>query len=242
MARRRRATWMLVPPNWRISVTARWTKSSQSGRPVDEPQPARRIAHAPVVQAAAADVAEEVMDLVDGQDRGGRVVDRRREPLGGDVHDDPEREGRVLLQGAFLAEGDRLAQRVRRRARRPPWKTRNRGSPAATKSPTCGTSSMTQSARSARATSPRTSKARTTPSRRLVIVRRRLPVGAVGRAGAGVARLGQRPRIDAFDDLPAQQGDRSAGPRSAAAPCRRGRSGRGRRPGSPGSCRRPGGP
>ena len=30
-ARSRRTIWMLSQPNWRISVTARWTKSSQSG-------------------------------------------------------------------------------------------------------------------------------------------------------------------------------------------------------------------
>ena len=55
-----------------------------------------------------------MVNLVDGEDRGGRVVDGRRKPLGGDVHHDPEHEGRVLLQGAFLTHGDRLAQGVGR--------------------------------------------------------------------------------------------------------------------------------
>ncbi len=50
------------------------------------------------------------MDLVQGQDGGGRVVDRRRERFRGDVDHDAEREGRVLLQGAFLAHGDRPAE------------------------------------------------------------------------------------------------------------------------------------
>ena len=50
------------------------------------------------------------MNLVQGENGGGRVVDRRRKPLGGDVHNDAKGEGRVLLQGAFLADGDRLAE------------------------------------------------------------------------------------------------------------------------------------
>ena len=153
MARNRRATWMLSPPKWRISVTANCTKSSHAGRPVHQPHPARRIAHPFVVQVPAADVAKQVMNLVDGQDRGGRVVDGRRKSLGGDVHHDPQRKGRVLLQGAFLTHGDRLTQGAGRQGC-PALKTRNKGSPIATKSPTCGTISMTQSARWAIDTSP----------------------------------------------------------------------------------------
>jgi hypothetical protein len=41
-------------------------------RPVDEPEPAPCAAHAPVIELATADVSEKVMDLVNGQDRGGR--------------------------------------------------------------------------------------------------------------------------------------------------------------------------
>ena len=44
-------------------------------RPVHEPEPARRISHPPSCQMPIADRAQQVMDLVDGQDRGGRVVD-----------------------------------------------------------------------------------------------------------------------------------------------------------------------
>ena len=46
---------------------------------------------------------------------------------------------------------------------RPPRRTRNSGSPRATKSPTCGTSSITTSARSAIATRSRWPNASTTP-------------------------------------------------------------------------------
>ncbi len=46
--------------------------------PVDEPQPAGRVSYPLVVQMPAAHVPQEVVNLVDGQDRGGRVVDGRR--------------------------------------------------------------------------------------------------------------------------------------------------------------------
>ena len=45
------------------------------------------------------------MNLVEGEDRRGRVVDRRGKPLGGDIDDDPKSERRVLLHGPFSPRG-----------------------------------------------------------------------------------------------------------------------------------------
>src|SRR5262249_43057991 len=77
---------------------------------VEEPEPAPFVSYPLVVQVPLADVAEEVVDLVQGQDRSGRVVDGGGKPLVGDVHKDAEGKGRVLLQGPFLAHGDRLVE------------------------------------------------------------------------------------------------------------------------------------
>src|SRR5262249_29460078 len=52
-----------------------------------------------------------MVNLVDGQDRGGGVIERRGKSLGGDVDDDPEDEGRVLPHGPVVADADRLSQR-----------------------------------------------------------------------------------------------------------------------------------
>ena len=57
------------------------------------------------------------MNLVDGQDRGGGVIERRRESLGGDVDDDPKDEGRVLPHGPVVADADRVSQDPSRQAR-----------------------------------------------------------------------------------------------------------------------------
>ena len=66
------------------------------------------------------------MDLVQGENRRRRVVNRRRKRLQGDVHHDAERKGRVLLQRAFLADGNRLVQ-GRRRERRAALKNAEQG-------------------------------------------------------------------------------------------------------------------
>ena len=54
------------------------------------------------------------MDLVNRQDRCGRIVNRRGKRLGGDIHDDPEGKSRVLLHRPFLAQSDRLTKRTGR--------------------------------------------------------------------------------------------------------------------------------
>src|SRR5262249_8918754 len=74
--------------------------------------PALLVTYPFVVQAPLADVTKQVVNLVEGQDRSSRVVDRRRKALGGDVHDDAKGKRRVLLQGALLAHGDRLDKPV----------------------------------------------------------------------------------------------------------------------------------
>ena len=81
------------------------------GGAVDEPDLARRVAHDARVELAAADHREQVVELVDGEDAGRRVVDRRRERLARDVDDDPEAERGVLLHRPLDAERDGVAER-----------------------------------------------------------------------------------------------------------------------------------
>ena len=76
------------------------------GRPIDQPQRAGRVVGQPFVQAPPAHTAQEVMDLVNRQDRGGRIVDGRGERLGGDIDHNPEGKSRVLLHGPFLAQSN----------------------------------------------------------------------------------------------------------------------------------------
>src|SRR5947209_15511866 len=78
MARRRRATCTLSAPYWRISVTASSTKSSQSGVRYTKARPPRAVSHHTGVELAKPDLAQEVVNLVDGEHGGRRVVDRRR--------------------------------------------------------------------------------------------------------------------------------------------------------------------
>ena len=49
-----------------------------------------------------------MVELVDGEHGGGRVVDRGRQRLRGNVDDDPECERRVLLHGPFRPDRDGL--------------------------------------------------------------------------------------------------------------------------------------
>ena len=52
----------------------------------------------------AADHREDVLEVVEHLDGGGRVVDRGRQRPDRDVDQDPQREGRVLLEGALDAQ------------------------------------------------------------------------------------------------------------------------------------------
>ena len=73
------------------------------GRAIDQPQRAGPVVGPSLSQMPAADTTQEVMDLVNRQDRGSWIVNRRGERLGRDIHDDPESKSRVLLHGPFLA-------------------------------------------------------------------------------------------------------------------------------------------
>src|SRR5205807_1412443 len=84
---------------------------------VHEAKPARAVTYLSIVQTPIAHLAEKAMDLIQGEDCRGRVVNRRRKRFGGDVHHEAERISRVLLESAFLTDGHRLAQRLRRECR-----------------------------------------------------------------------------------------------------------------------------
>ena len=86
------------------------------------------------------------MDLVDGEDGRGRIVDGRREGLVRDVDDDPEREPRVLLERALSGPTGRKPRSSSSSTSLLPAVTRKSGSPLARKSPTCGTISTMTSA------------------------------------------------------------------------------------------------
>src|SRR5262245_50761922 len=47
---------------------------------------------------------QHAVKLVDRQNRGGWIVDRRRERLEGDVNDNTKRKGRILLHGTLGAK------------------------------------------------------------------------------------------------------------------------------------------
>ena len=53
------------------------------------------------------DHAEQALKLVYGEDGGRRIVDGFRQRLDRDIDDDPECEGRILLDGALGTECDR---------------------------------------------------------------------------------------------------------------------------------------
>ena len=79
-------------------------------RDEDQAQVAGLVAQDVVVQMAQAHDAQHPVQLVDRHHRGGRVVDRRRQGLDGDVDQDAQGEGRVLLHRALGAERDRGTQ------------------------------------------------------------------------------------------------------------------------------------
>jgi hypothetical protein len=56
------------------------------------------------------DLQQQVLDVVEHLDGGGRVVDGRRERPDGDVDQDAEGEGRVLLDGPLPPEGEHAPQ------------------------------------------------------------------------------------------------------------------------------------
>ena len=59
---------------------------------------------------AAAHDAEQAVQLVERNDCCAGIIDCLRQRLDGDVHDDPERESRVLLDGALRASRNRPVQ------------------------------------------------------------------------------------------------------------------------------------
>ena len=63
----------------------------------DEPPLPCGIADAVVGELAMRDLRQEMLEMVDRDDGGRRVVDRGRERLRGDVDDDAEREGGILV-------------------------------------------------------------------------------------------------------------------------------------------------
>ena len=83
----------------------------------DEPQTPVGVAHAADVQVAPTHPQEEVLDLVERLHGGRRVVDRGRQRLDGDVHQEPDRVLRVLLERPIGPELDRPPEPLGRRRR-----------------------------------------------------------------------------------------------------------------------------
>ena len=106
----RRAICTLFAPHARISRERDVDEVVPVRRPEHEPGLARGIVHDLVMQTSLSHEPQQPVDLVDRQDRGRRVVDRRRQRLQRDVHQDPEREHRVLLHRALGPECDALPQ------------------------------------------------------------------------------------------------------------------------------------
>ena len=59
---------------------------------------------------AQARASQQSLELVDGQHRSRRIVDRGGERLDGDVNEDTEREQRILIHGPFGAESNAVSQ------------------------------------------------------------------------------------------------------------------------------------
>ena len=93
--------------------------------------------HAPAREPPPAEADEEVLDLVEGLDRGGRVVDRRRQRADRDVDEQADRVLRVLLERPARGRAGRSARSPRSRDRRgSPRAPRRSGMPSTTVSPT----------------------------------------------------------------------------------------------------------
>src|SRR5215471_6733072 len=61
-------------------------------------------------QKASANVAQEMMNLIDRQHGRRRIVYGWRQSFAGNVHDNPKCKHRILLEGALMAHRDRIAQ------------------------------------------------------------------------------------------------------------------------------------
>ena len=62
------------------------------------------------VEPPGAELRQQVVELVDGHDRRGRIIDRRRERLDGDIDQDAERKGRVLVHRPLALQDHRTKQ------------------------------------------------------------------------------------------------------------------------------------
>ena len=80
-------------------------------RPGDrEAHAALRIAMPADVEPPQAELRQELVELVDGHDRRGGIIDRRRERLEGEVDQDAERKGRVLVHRPLVRQDHRAEQ------------------------------------------------------------------------------------------------------------------------------------
>ena len=79
-------------------------------RTVDDARPAVQVADGFAAEVTPADHPQQPVHLVDDEHASGRVVDRRGQGFEGDVHQDPEREHRILFHRPLGAEGDRCAK------------------------------------------------------------------------------------------------------------------------------------
>ena len=80
------------------------------GGPENHPEGALLVIDLLAAQMPAADRQQQPVQLVDGEGGRCRVIDRRRQRLVGNIHQDAEGKGRVLLNGPFRPEGDRRPQ------------------------------------------------------------------------------------------------------------------------------------
>ena len=82
------------------------------GRRKDQPERALIVVQGVVVQVATTDNTQKSMGLIECDNRRSRIVDGLRQCLDGDVGDHPEGKRRILLYGAFRAEGDLGSKRA----------------------------------------------------------------------------------------------------------------------------------
>ena len=116
----------------------------------------------PASRLALADVHQESVNLIQCQHGGRRIVNARRQSLVGDVHHDAKRKTRVLFHRPLGTDGDTGTQSAGLDGTTAAVYAKQRIAPGQ-KSPTCGTNSITTSARSAIAIRSRWSNATTTP-------------------------------------------------------------------------------
>ena len=102
-----------VAPNSRISVSPSVTKSSQ--RRVTITTDGRRVGADELrarVEIGPPDVAEDLSDVVEDLHGGRGIVHRGRKRPVGHVDHHPQRERRVLVEGALVAERDHSLELV----------------------------------------------------------------------------------------------------------------------------------